>query len=99
MAIIDTENIMEQSFSKGRLITDLPNEEHYGGRIQPIEFMQASMTQEEFIGFLKGNVIKYVSRAGKKQGADINDDLTKAERYLVWLKQVIDGHIIDPRMM
>jgi len=73
------------------------NESHYDGRIQPLEFMQANMTKEEFTGFLKGNVIKYVSRAGKKQGSDSKDDLAKAERYLKWLIQVSSGDIIDPR--
>lgn len=73
------------------------DERHYGGRIQPLEFMQANMTKEEFIGFLKGNVIKYVSRAGKKENSDINNDLAKAKRYLSWLEKAVNDDIINPR--
>lgn len=79
------------------LNSSVVNEEHYSGRIQPLEFMQASMTKEEFIGFLKGNVIKYVSRAGKKKGVDIRDDIAKAKRYLSWLEKAVNGDIINPR--
>lgn len=73
------------------------DERHYGGRIQPLEFMQANMTKEEFIGFLKGNVIKYVSRAGKKENSDIKNDLAKAKRYLSWLEKAVNDDIINPR--
>lgn len=47
--------------------------------IQPWEVMESVLTREEFIGFLKGNVIKYIMRAGKKEGA--NDDAEKARHY------------------
>lgn len=73
------------------------DESHYGGTIQPLEFMQANMTKDEFMGFLKGNIIKYVSRAGKKKDNDIKSDIKKAKRYLVWLQEVLDGKIINPR--
>lgn len=35
------------------------------------------------LGFLEGNVIKYVARAGRK--GDRREDLLKAKRYLDWL--------------
>ncbi len=41
---------------------------HYGGGDNPyetIKVLEAWMTEEEIIGFLKGNAIKYLSRAGK----------------------------------
>ena len=42
-------------------------DKHYAGTAhQPIEVMQANMTHNEFVGFLKGNIIKYVCRLGKK---------------------------------
>lgn len=72
-------------------------ESHYEGTIQPIEFMQAQMNKDEFVGFLKGNIIKYVSRAGKKSSSTILTDLTKARRYLDWLIQVNSGEVINPR--
>jgi hypothetical protein len=54
--------------------------------MQPWDVMQAVLTPAEFIGFLKGNVIKYSLRAGKKAGAD--DDAEKAKHYAQKLKEV-----------
>lgn len=50
----------------------------YGG-IETIEFIKAKLTDEEFQGFCKGNVIKYISRAGQKGNSD--EDLDKAHYY------------------
>lgn len=54
--------------------------------VQPWDVMQTVLTYEEFIGYLKGNVIKYSLRAGHKQGA--NDDAEKARHYMQKLKEV-----------
>ena len=54
--------------------------------IEPWEVMQAVLTAEEFIGFLKGNVLKYSLRAGKKAGA--YDDAHKARHYALKLREV-----------
>ena len=56
--------------------------------IQPWELMQAVLTHEEFVGFLKGNIIKYSLRAGRKDGSD---DLGKAKHYMMKLKEIQDG--------
>lgn len=54
---------------------------HYtDGGIETIDFIQAKMSAEETRGFLKGNVLKYLSRAGKK-GAALTD-YQKAKWYL-----------------
>jgi len=43
---------------------------HYKvGNIETIDFIQAKLTPEEFKGYLKGNVLKYASRAGHKGNA------------------------------
>jgi hypothetical protein len=55
--------------------------------IQPWEVMEAVLTREEYIGFLRGNVIKYSLRAGRKQGAD--DDVDKARHYARQLAKVL----------
>ena len=70
-------------------------EAHYSGTIQPLEYMQAQMSQEEFRGFLKGNIIKYVSRCGKKD--DPVKEMTKVLRYAEWLKESYEGKIVDPK--
>jgi len=53
--------------------------------IQPWAIMEAVMTNEEFIGFLKGNIIKYSLRAGRKDGSD---DAGKALHYMQKLKEM-----------
>jgi len=54
--------------------------------IQPWELMEEVLTYEEFVGFLKGNIIKYSLRAGRKEGA--SDDVSKAKHYMQKLKEV-----------
>lgn len=46
--------------------------------IQPLEVMQHLLTAEEYVGFLKGNIIKYSIRQGRKEGSD---DAGKAQHY------------------
>ena len=53
--------------------------EHYRVPIQPWDAMEAWMTGQEFHGFLRGNVIKYLARYTNKGG---RDDLLKARAYL-----------------
>ena len=53
--------------------------------IQPWALMEAVLTVEEFRGFLKGNIIKYSMRAGRKEGSD---DAGKAKHYMQKLKEV-----------
>lgn len=57
--------------------------------VQPWAVMQAVLTPEEFIGFLKGNVIKYSMRQGKKEGS--TDDAEKALHYLQKLREIERG--------
>lgn len=54
--------------------------------IEPWELMQAVLTHEEFVGFLKGNAVKYSLRAGRKAGA--LDDADKARHYMMKLREV-----------
>jgi len=62
-----------------------PEQGHYNhGAVQPIDFMESFFTPDEYRGFLKGNVIKYVARYRDKDGAK---DLGKALTYLTWLKE------------
>jgi hypothetical protein len=53
---------------------------HYtNGSVECIDAIQAALTREEFVGFCKGNSIKYLWRSrlkGQKQ------DLQKAKWYL-----------------
>ena len=57
--------------------------------IQPIELMQYTLTKEELIGFLKGNIIKYTLRANHKGTPE--KDKAKALQYKKWLDAVLAG--------
>ena len=65
-------------------MTDLVNHPpHYTqGGIECIEAIQAALTPEEFRGYCKGNVLKYVWREKYKQGTE---SLRKANWYMQWL--------------
>jgi cell fate (sporulation/competence/biofilm development) regulator YlbF (YheA/YmcA/DUF963 family) len=52
---------------------------HYTGDIECIDAIKSSMSIEQFKGFLKGNIQKYVWRYDKKDGIK---DLMKAQNYL-----------------
>lgn len=58
---------------------------HYNGT-ECLEAMRAQMTPEQFKGFLKGNIIKYIWRSDTK-GIPINN-LEKAQTYLEWWKEM-----------
>lgn len=61
---------------------DINHPDHYtAGGIETIDIIKAKMSKEEFLGFLKGNVIKYITRSGQK-GTDETKDLKKAQFYL-----------------
>lgn len=54
--------------------------EHYtSGGIECIDAIEAALTPEEFCGYLKGNIMKYVWRERKKGGAQ---SIAKAKWYL-----------------
>lgn len=53
--------------------------------VQPWAVMEAVLKPEEFRGFLKGNIIKYSMRAGRKNGSD---DAGKAKHYMQKLREV-----------
>lgn len=50
---------------------------HYKGKLQPIDLINA-----QNLNFNLGNVVKYVCRAGKKDGENILSDLEKAKNYI-----------------
>lgn len=46
----------------------------------------------EHLDFLSGNVVKYICRAGRKEGVDLLDDLSKALWYLERKIRLHDGN-------
>lgn len=73
-------------------MSDAINPDHYKhGGIETIEYIKAKTSQEEFYGYLKGNVMKYVSREDKKSDKllDRIEDLKKAQWYI---EKMIQAH-------
>lgn len=69
----------------GRVVGKLDSTDRYKhGNIECIDAIKAALSPEEFKGFCKGNVIKYVWRE-KFKGQ--NDDLAKASTYLEYLTE------------
>jgi hypothetical protein len=60
--------------------------------VQPWDAMASCMSQEEFAGFLRGNVIKYTMRCKDKGGME---DLKKAQHYLEKLLEVLENAQIN----
>ena len=54
--------------------------DHYRNMgVQPWTAMESWMSPEQFAGFLRGNVIKYIARCETKGG---REDLLKAQHYM-----------------
>ena len=72
---------------------DAYNPDYYASMsVQPIMVMHACLTKEEFIGYLRGCLIKYQMRRGRKE--DVEDTDKKILRYKKWLKELLD-RVID----
>lgn len=64
---------------------------HYtSGEVECIDALRSALTPEEFIGFCKGNAIKYLWRSGRKGSPE--EDTAKSRWYAKWLMN------IDPRV-
>ena len=87
--MISNDNQVEFQFNGTRADDIQVSGNHYKEMpIQPWAVMEAVLTPEEFRGFLKGNIIKYSMRAGRKVGTD---DGGKAEHYMHKLREVTNG--------
>lgn len=56
------------------------NPEHYGGKENTYEAIKVIESWD--LNFHLGNVVKYISRAGKKDKTKLKEDLEKAKWYL-----------------
>jgi len=70
-------------------VVDVWNQAHYTKQlVEPIEYMEMLMTPKEFQAYLRGNVIKYISRYDAKGGIE---DIKKAQVYLSWLRDSMES--------
>lgn len=61
---------------------------HYtSGSVECIDVIRTMLPPEQYRGYLRGNVQKYLWRFERKGGAD---DLRKARKYLEWLIEEVD---------
>ena len=69
------------------ILDNVEHPSHYcRGGIECIDAIEASLGKDEFTGFLRGNIIKYVWRYRDKNGLE---DLKKAQWYLNKLIEVV----------
>ena len=62
--------------------------QHYtAGKIEVIRIMEDQLSSEEYRGYIKGQVIKYITREAHKNGLE---DLKKAAWYLNRLIQKLE---------
>ena len=84
------EEVIEDEMTKPNINDILDNVEHPShycrGGIECIDAIEASLGKDEFAGFLRGNIIKYVWRYKDKNGLE---DLKKAQWYLNKLIEVV----------
>ena len=69
------------------ILDNVEHPSHYcRGGIECIDAIEASLGKNEFTGFLRGNIIKYIWRYKDKNGLE---DLKKAQWYLNKLIEVV----------
>lgn len=67
---------------------------HYNkGGIECIDALRACLTEEEFIGFCKGNALKYLWRCGNKDAPV--QELKKAEWYIKRCIDTLENKVVD----
>ena len=68
---------------------NVTNPSHYtNGNIETIDYLKDTLSKEQYEGFCRGNVLKYISRYPHKNGVE---DLNKAKTYLEWLIESVEG--------
>lgn len=81
------DNLIERltDLKSDKVASKVDHPSHYNtGKMETIIVLENSLTDEEYKGFLKGNIIKYLHRYEHKNGIE---DLNKANWYLNELKR------------
>lgn len=80
-----------ESLEKKNDVVNHPS--HYTtGKIEVIKIMEDQLTPEEYRGYIKGQVLKYVTRERHKNGLE---DLKKAQWYLNRLIKYMEARSND----
>ena len=70
--------------AEGKEVDIINSPSHYmlpGTDVECIDVIRAVLGPDKFQGFCRGNAIKYLVRADRKNGTE---DLEKAQKYLSW---------------
>ena len=72
-----------------------PPHYRFGGNLQTIDLIHEvlSKQQDGFLAYCLGNVFKYLTRFGRKDGLN---DLKKALQYLTWMVEHVEKGEINP---
>lgn len=69
-----------RKLKEGIKMDNVNHPSHYTeGKIECIEYIEDKLTLKEYRGYIKGNVLKYITREKYKNG---DEDLKKAKWYL-----------------
>ena len=83
--VVPTDKMTKQNIND--ILDNVEHPSHYcRGGIECIDAIEASLGKDEFTGFLRGNIIKYIWRYKDKNGLE---DLKKAQWYLNKLIEVV----------
>lgn len=85
LTVRDLNGICDLEFEFMEDVTTKNNKQYTTLDIEPWDIMEADFTREEFIGFLKGNILKYCLR---KKGSDLQD-FEKIEHYARKLQEIL----------
>ena len=86
-------DIKKSETINGLSMNDEPNYYDMNG-FSPLRAMKNGLiSTDEYIGFLKGNVIKYVVRAGHKDSP--YEDIDKAIDYLLHLRDIMGKKYVN----
>ena len=61
--------------------------------MEAIDVIRKTLTTEEFVGYLKGQILKYRLRAGNKD--NLQQDIDKAEWYKEYLFDFKSGNVAE----
>lgn len=94
LAELEERQLKNGELKKGIHDERLAEPDYYAGNgLSPLEaFKKGLLSREETIGFIKGNIIKYVTRAGHKYNA--SEDMVKAIDYCGHLKRIYEDEMI-----
>lgn len=87
MAVMESTMINEESEVVDEDSHDnVTNPSHYDlipeKGVQVIDVIRAALTEDEFLGYCKGNRIKYSLRGGRKTNESEEKDAAKARQYI-----------------